>query len=177
MPVPTFEHSCSWASWGRQFPCDSSLLPRCAFAPQNKIVSPQLSCRCSKHLEVDVLQNKRAIMPQRQSQKVKASLPTSHACPSTNVLTEKPAESPPSAFFHLPKEAKVTPLPNKSSTFKATLWSVPSNTGHQLSIVCSQTLSLRPEAEPAHLLQALAPGDFCSLPHAQTCERLAKRWD
>lgn len=101
-----------------QFPCDSSLLPRCAFGPQNKIVSPQLSCRCSKHLEVDVLQNKRAIMPQCQSQKVKASLPTSHACPSTNVFTEKPAESPPSAFFHLPKEAKVTPLPNKSSLLR-----------------------------------------------------------
>lgn len=57
-------------------------------------------------------------MLQCPSQKVKASLPVSHTCPSINVFAEKPAESTHSAFFHLPKEAKVTPLPNKSSLLR-----------------------------------------------------------
>lgn len=90
--------------------------------------------------------------------------------------TGKPAESPHSAFFHLPKEAKVAPLPYKLSLLWQPCAQVASKSGEQLSTVCSQTLSLRAEAEPAPVLQgSLAAGGFCSLLRAQTWERLSKR--
>lgn len=133
------------------FPWDSSLEPRWDFAPQNKITSSQLLCRCSKHMEIDILRNKRAAMAQSQFQKAKASLPTLHTCPSINVFhTGKPAESPHSAFFHLPREAKVTSLPHKLSFLWQPCAQGASKRGEQLSTVCSQRLSLM--AEQSQLL-------------------------
>lgn len=141
------------------FPCDSSLDPRWAFAPQNQITSPQLSCRCSKHLEIDILQNKRAAMPQCQSQKVKASLPTSHTCPSTNVFHREASWEPSFCFLSSAQRGRGHLSSKEITTFKATLWSVVSKSG-------SAWWAARPcpwEQRHSHpLLQGLADRDFCS---------------
>lgn len=61
-------------------------------------------------------------------------------------------------------------------TFKTTLWSVTSNNGDQLNVMCSQNL-LENRDRASSSSEGLGSWDFYSLLHALTCKQLAKRRD